>query len=180
LVDAQGDWNRLNDVRARSSRARSSQFVRPAKQIPKPSERVQFCTRCASIHAESRKVRFKHHKTAVGNITTDCQLRFFRRIAPFPFAGIHAALNYFVAPPIERYDEDNETAAAEAKGTEHFAGVLEWDLGVALSAPLMAAEPIVDHRMSQGLRRSCLLRSFAPRLSVSSLAAERRAYRVRP
>jgi hypothetical protein len=49
---------------------------------------------------------------------------FFRRLTPFPLTGMpvvasHAALNHFVAPPIARYDEGDEIAAAEAKGAEH-------------------------------------------------------------
>ena len=44
--------------------------------------------------------------------------RFFRRLTPFPFAGVpvvagDAALDHFVAPLIARHDEGSEVAAAK-------------------------------------------------------------------
>jgi dienelactone hydrolase len=47
----------------------------------------------------------------------------FRRLSPFPFAGLpvvagDTAFDHFVAPPIARHDEGGEVAAAEAKGAE--------------------------------------------------------------
>jgi hypothetical protein len=48
---------------------------------------------------------------------------FFRRLSPFPFAGLpvvagDAALDHFVTPLIARDDERSEVAAAEAKRAE--------------------------------------------------------------
>src|SRR4029077_11421117 len=58
-------------------------------------------------------------KAAVGHSIS----RFFRRLSPFPFAGLpvvtgDTALDHFVAPPIAGHDEGSEIAAAEAKGAE--------------------------------------------------------------
>ena len=49
--------------------------------------------------------------------------RFFRRLSPFPFAGVpvvagDVTLDHFVAPLIARQYEGSEVAAAEAKRAE--------------------------------------------------------------
>jgi hypothetical protein len=51
------------------------------------------------------------------------RLRFFRRLSPFPFAGLpvvagNTALDHLVPPLIARHDEGSEVAAAEAKRGE--------------------------------------------------------------
>ena len=63
--------------------------------------------------------------------------RFFRRLSPFPFAGLlvvasHTALDHFVAKPIACRNERGEVAAAEAKRAErHHNGNLQHRLAPA-------------------------------------------------
>jgi hypothetical protein len=51
--------------------------------------------------------------------------RFFRRLSPFPFAGLRivagdTALDHFIAPFVARHDERGENTAAKAKRAERY------------------------------------------------------------
>jgi hypothetical protein len=82
----------------------------------------QYCWQSAAPHPllSSFAAERRGRRQATGGHSMS---RFFRRLPPFPFAGLpvvagDAALDHFVAPAVASDDESGQVATAEAKPAE--------------------------------------------------------------